>query len=94
MIMTAILLSTTLPLEQIQGKSVTVMDKAGHKIKAHLEVLVLNEVGKIAVQAWYNPSPDAQKVVLAAFYLTQEQMDDFAKNGKSCVLIAPYKISD
>jgi hypothetical protein len=44
-----------------------------------------------AVSAHYNSSPFAGTVVFAAFYLTQEQPDDFLKNEAACVIVVPEK---
>ena len=81
--------STTLQHEQIHGHTIIVKDKTGREIKGRLEVAMVNDKGQSVVRTCYNLNPDLRRATLAAFYLTQEQMDAFAKEGEQCILSAP-----
>jgi hypothetical protein len=81
--------STTLQPEKLHGHPITVKDKTGREMKGRLEVAMVNDKGQSAVRACYNLNPDLRKMTLAAFYLTQEQMDAFTKEGEQCILNAP-----
>jgi hypothetical protein len=81
--------STTLQPEKIHSHSITVKDKTGREIKGHLEVAMANDKGQSVVRACYNSNPDSRRMSLVAFYLTQEQMDAFEKDGEQCILNAP-----
>jgi|SRR5580658_543325 hypothetical protein len=81
--------STMLEPEKIHGHSISVKDKAGREIKGSLEVAMVNDKGQSVVRACYSLNPDSRRATLAAFYLTQEQMDAFTKEGEQCILDAP-----
>jgi hypothetical protein len=81
--------STTLQPEKIHGHSITVKDKMGRGIKGHLEVAMANDKEQSVVRACYNLNPDSRRVAFVAFYITQEQMDAFIKEGERCILDAP-----
>src|SRR5580704_17456229 len=85
--------STLLQPEQIHGHSIIVKDKMGREIKGHLEVAMVNDKGQSVVRTFYNLNPDSKRGPLAAFYLTQEQMDAFTKEGEQCLLNAPINPS-
>jgi hypothetical protein len=85
--------STTLQADKIHGQSITVKDKVGREIKGHLEVAMVNDKGQSAVCVCFNLNPDSRRVAFAAFYLTQEQMDVFTKEGEKCILGAPVNLS-
>ena len=85
--------STALQPEQIHGHSIIVKDKAGREIRGRLEVAMINDKGQSVVQTCYNLNPDSRRATLAAFYLTQEQMDAFTREGERCILNAPVNPS-
>jgi hypothetical protein len=85
--------STVLEPEKIHDHSVLVKDKSGREIKGHLEVAMVNDRGESVVRACYLLNPDSRRMALAAFYLTQEQMDAFGREGERCVLNAPVSPS-
>lgn len=85
--------STTLQPEKIHGHSITVRDKTGREIKGRLEVAMVNDKGQSVVRTCYNLSLDLKRAAFAAFYLTQEQMDAFTKDGEQCILNAPVNPS-
>lgn len=86
--------SSQLDPEQIQAKEVWILDKTGRKIKGRLEVEEASAKGQLVVQAQYTSSPHPNSMVFAAFRLTQEQMDDFARKGEVCVLKIPDRNSN
>lgn len=81
--------STALESEKIHGRSITVKDKRGREIKGHLEVAMVNDKGQGVVRTCYNLNPDSRRATFAAFYLTQEQMDAFTRDGEQCIFNAP-----
>jgi hypothetical protein len=81
--------STTLEPGKIHDHSITVKDKTGREMRGQLEVAMVNDKGQSVVRACYNLNPDSRRVILAAFYLTQEQMDVFTTEGEQCILNAP-----
>jgi hypothetical protein len=85
--------ATSLDSEKIHDHSVLVKDKAGREIQGRLEVAMVNDRGESVVRACYHLNPDSKRASLAAFYLSQEQMDAFAREGEQCVLTAPVSPS-
>ena len=81
--------STALEPGKIHGRSITVKDNKGREIKGHLEVAMVDDKGQSVVQTCYNLNPDSRRSAFAAFYLTQEQMDAFTRDGEQCILNAP-----
>ena len=73
------------------GMPVKVKTKIGLEPIGTLSVEEINEKGQIRVLASYNSSPFANTVTLDTFYLTQDQLDAYQKNGANCILIAPTK---
>jgi hypothetical protein len=85
--------STALQPEKIRGHSITVKDRTGREIKGRLQVTMVNDQGQSVVCACYSLNPDLKRATFVAFYLTQEQMDAFTKEGDKCILDAPVKPS-
>ena len=70
----------------ILKKEVFVLDKAGRKIAAALQIEHVNSRGQLIVLAEYNSSPHAGTIVLSRAYLTQEELNSCADNGLECIL--------
>ena len=83
-------LSTDFPPEMFHRIPVKVKNKLG-EIEGHLEVEKDNGKGELVVSAHYDSSPFRDDPRPAKFYLTQEQLNNFAKKGAMCVLNVPSK---
>jgi len=81
-------LSTDFPPEMFHGIPVKVKNKLG-EIEGRLEVEKDNGKGELVVSAHYDSSPFRDEAHPAKFYLTQEQLNNFAKKGAMYVLNAP-----
>jgi hypothetical protein len=76
------------PDTAILHKDVAMLDHA-QKYTASLHVERIDRDGRIIVSAHYSSNPNPGSVTRHSFYLTQDQLDAFTRDGSRCVLQAP-----